>query len=38
VQAAPPEHGKSEPKAIENVTFMKRPNEPRRQAGLRAPR
>jgi superfamily II DNA/RNA helicase len=38
VQAAPPEHGKSEPKAIENVTFMQRPNEPRRQAGLRAPR
>jgi superfamily II DNA/RNA helicase len=38
VQAALPEHGKGEPKAIGNVTFMQRPNEPRRQAGSRAPR
>ena len=33
-----PEHGKEQPKSIENVTFMQRPGETRRMAGHRAPR
>jgi superfamily II DNA/RNA helicase len=32
------ERAKEQPKAIENVTFMQRPGEPRRMAGHRAPR
>jgi superfamily II DNA/RNA helicase len=35
---AHPEHGKEQPKALENVTFMRRPDAPRRMDGQRAPR
>jgi len=37
-QTAPAESATQEPKGMENVTFMQRPNEPRRHAGWRAQR
>ncbi len=37
-QTPRPETAQGQPKAIENVTFLRRPNEPRRNAGYRAPR